>query len=147
MNRKIRKIPVLAAIVCIMSSCGNTHETYTVTEQTFNEAVYASGELFPGEYHIIKSSATERILEILVKEGDRVGKGAVLVVLGTPADNDRLSVLENQVVLAKENSRDDSAILTELQQKIALAKAYISIFIICPLNRLVSYPLFCTSLN
>lgn len=112
----------MAIIICMMSSCSNPQETCTVTEQTFNEAVYASGELFPEEYHIIKSSFSECILEIPVKEGDKVNKGAVLVVLGTPADNDRLSVLESQVALAEENRQDNSAILTELEEKIALAK-------------------------
>ncbi len=122
MNRVIKEIIGVAFFACIAASCNDTNETYTVTEQTINEAVYASGELFPKEYHIIKSGFPDRILEIPVKEGDIVSKGAVLLVLGTPADDNRLSVLNNQAALAKENMQDNSATLTALQQKITLAK-------------------------
>jgi RND family efflux transporter MFP subunit len=71
---------------------------------------------------IIKSGFPDRIFEIPVREGDIVNKGAVLLVLGTPADDNRLSVLGSHVALAKENMQDNSATLTALQQKIALAK-------------------------
>ncbi len=122
MNKIIKEIIGITFFACIAASCNDTSETYTVTEQTFNEAIYSSGELCPEEYHIIKSGFPDRILEIPVKEGDIVRKGAVLLVLGTPADNNRLSVLNSQVALAKENMQDNSATLTALQQKITLAK-------------------------
>lgn len=118
----MNKTLITLAVVWLTISCGNLNEPYIVTEQTFNEAVYASGELFPEEYHIIKNGVPDRILEIPVAEGDIVTKGAVLVVLGTPAANDLLSVLESKVALAKENIEDNSAPLAALQQKIALAK-------------------------
>jgi RND family efflux transporter MFP subunit len=122
MNRIIKEIIGITFFACMVASCNNTNETCIVTEQTFNEAVYASGELFPEAYHIIKSGFPDRILEIPVREGDIVSKGAVLLVLGTPADDNRLSVLCSQVTLAKENMQDHSATLTVLQQKITLAK-------------------------
>ncbi len=122
MNRIIKGITGITFVACIAASCSDTSETYIVTEQIFNEAVYASGELLPEEYHIIKSGFPDRILEIPVKEGDSVSKGMFLLEEEPPADDNRLSVLGNQVALAEENMRDNSATLTALQQKIALAK-------------------------
>jgi multidrug efflux pump subunit AcrA (membrane-fusion protein) len=121
MNR-IKEIIGVVIVAFVAASCGNPKESYTVTEQTFNEAVYASGELYPEEYHIIKSSVPDRILKILVSEGDRVKTGDALVILGTPADNNQLEILNNQVVIAKGNAKENSAALTELQHKITLAK-------------------------
>lgn len=118
----MNKITGITFLACITASCGNAYETCTVTEQTFNEAVYASGELFPEEYHIIKSSFPDRILTIPVRENDTVNRGAVVVILGMPADDRRLSVLSSQLALARKNMQDSSATLTALQQKIVLAK-------------------------
>ena len=119
---KVCKIIVVAFAACIVISCGNMDETYTVTEQTFNEAVYASGELFPEEYHILRTSFSDRILNIFVKEGDMVESNDILVALGTPAESRQPTILENQLAIAKTNTQENSALFTELKHKISLAK-------------------------
>ena len=118
----INKTIAIIFAACIITSCGNTNEIYTVTEQTFNEAVYASGEVFPEEYHILKTSSADRILNIFVKEGDMIKSNDILVVLGTSAENHQPTILENQLAIAKANTWENSAILTELKHKISLAK-------------------------
>ncbi|MDR2680101.1 MAG: efflux RND transporter periplasmic adaptor subunit [Tannerella sp.] len=121
MNR-IKDVIVIACFACLAASCSNTGETCTVAEQTFNEAVYASGELFPETCHILKSGVPDRILKLAVKEGDNVRQGDVLVVLGTPADSGQIALLESLAAIAKSNARENSATLSEIRQKIALAQ-------------------------
>jgi multidrug efflux pump subunit AcrA (membrane-fusion protein) len=121
MNR-IKKLIGIVCSACLTASCGNTGVTFTVTEQTLNEAVYASGELFPEICHILKSSVPDRILKLAVKEGDNVHQGDMLIVLGMPAGSEQIAIMENQVAIAKANVQENSATLSEIRQKIVFAQ-------------------------
>ncbi|NIJ52288.1 efflux RND transporter periplasmic adaptor subunit [Dyadobacter arcticus] len=106
----------------VLSACNKESETYTVTERPLNEAVYASGEIFPEEYEYIQTNNSERIMKILVAEGDLVKKGDLLVVLGTPSQATQQRILTDEITLARGNAAQTSAPLAEIQEKIRLAK-------------------------
>ncbi len=113
---------IVAHMAFVVMSCGKKLDTHTVTEQTLNEAVYASGEIMPLEYHFLKSATPQNILKILVKEGDSVKQGDLLAILGTESDAKQMEILNRQVGLAQQNAAENSAVLNELKMKIKLAK-------------------------
>lgn len=115
-------IPILFAMACIAFSCGQKPETFAVTKEILNEAVYASGELMPKEYYFIRSNVSDRMLRSMVEEGDSVRKGQVLAVLGTPSEDRQLDILTQQVLIARKNQSENSPALAELQGRIRLAK-------------------------
>jgi HlyD family secretion protein len=114
--------PVLVGGLVVFCSCKKEVETFTVIEKPLNEAVYASGEIFPDEYEYIQTNTSERIMQILVKEGDLVKKGDMLVILGNPSQNTQQSILSDELKLARENAAENSASLAEIREKISLAK-------------------------
>ena len=105
-----------------LSSCKKEPASVKVTTQVINEAVYASGEIMPAEYEVMKAVASERILKILVAQGDQVQKGQVLAVLGQPSQNTQLDILGKQLRLARQSASDSSARARELRQKAVLAR-------------------------
>lgn len=117
----MKRYILIISVAIIAASCKKEATTYTVKEEILNEAVYASGEIMPVEYDFPSAGTTDRVLKILVKEGDSVKQGDVLVVLGTPSDNTQLDLLINQVALARQNASKNSAGFHELQNKIRLA--------------------------
>lgn len=122
MNKIIKKNTIIIFMSLIVLSCKNNDETFVVENKKINEAVYASGELYPEEYQILKCTSADRILEIFVKEGDIVEQGEILVQLGTTSAKEQIEILVNQVTIANENMQENSGILSELQYKIKLAK-------------------------
>lgn len=118
----MKQILYFPALLVALASCKNKAETYTVAGKLLNEAVYASGEILPEEYEYLQSRSTERILKIMVSEGDTVKKGDVLVLLGTPGDNTQLELLSEQLTLARKNAGGQSSTLAELQNRIKLAR-------------------------
>lgn len=112
----------LAVVALFVSACKKEPETYAVTEKPLNEAVYASGEIFPEVYEYVQSNSPERIMKIMVQEGDAVKKGEVLVLLGTPSQSTQLNLLADELRLARQNASENSAVIMEAQEKIALAK-------------------------
>ncbi|WAC13480.1 efflux RND transporter periplasmic adaptor subunit [Dyadobacter pollutisoli] len=113
---------LFGAAVFFFLACKKEPETYTIIEKPLNEAVYASGEIFPETYEYVQSNNPERIMKILVKEGDLVKKGEVLVLLGTPSQSTRLTLLTDELRLARQNASVQSPMLIEAQQKVALAR-------------------------
>jgi multidrug resistance efflux pump len=71
---------------------------------------------------MFKTGSYDRILKILVKEGDVVNPGDVLLVLGSHQDDNQVNILNDKVILSEKNINDNSAVLTELNSKINLAK-------------------------
>lgn len=106
----------------VFFSCKKEPASFKVTSRPINEAVYASGEIMPEAYELIKATSNQRILQILVEQGVPVRKGQVLVVLGEPSQNAQLGILDRQLRLARQNASDSSARSSELHQKAALAK-------------------------
>lgn len=109
-------------LVWLLFSCQDKAEEYTVSKKTLREAVYASGEILPMEYEYITSTSTDRILRILVEEGDSVKAGQVLAVLGTSNQDGQMEILSRQVAIARENASERSAAVAELEERIALAQ-------------------------
>ncbi|MFC3196751.1 efflux RND transporter periplasmic adaptor subunit [Parapedobacter deserti] len=120
MKTKLRSL--LLFVLSGLSSCRQPAETQVVETRSLREAVYASGEILPLEYEYTAASNPERIHRILVNEGDTVNAGQVLVILGTPSEDEQLGILSNQVALARENASEQSAAMAELYERIALAK-------------------------
>ena len=114
-------ILVLAGLGAL-SSCKKDRASFKVTTQAINEAVYASGEIMPAEYEVMKVITSERILKILVAQEDQVQKGQVLAVLGQPSQNTQLDILGKQLRLARQSASDSSARARELRQKAVLAR-------------------------
>lgn len=114
--------PVLIGVLFISSACKKEVETYTVTDKPLNEAVYASGQIFPEEYEYIQTKNPERIMRILIREGDIVKKGDILVILGTPSQDTQQRILSDELKLARENAAANSASVTEIQGEITLAR-------------------------
>lgn len=106
-------------VVLSLASCTEEVETYTVEEKTLNEAVYASGEIYPEEYEFMVTANSEQVLRIMVEEGDKVKGGDVLAVLGTPSEKSELNILSNQVALARQNTQENEAYLSNLGAKSA----------------------------
>jgi len=104
-------------------SCKDKKETYTVKEQTINEAVYASGEIEPEEFYEITAPASDRILKTYVTEGDTVKKGQLLAALGTAADAAALKTAEQQIAIAGQNSGSNSSQLNAIAIQIKAAQA------------------------
>lgn len=115
---KIIPIFILAVLLC---SCKHNGKPYTVAEHTINEAVYASGEVYPVQYCFLKSPKTAPVLQILVKEGDHVSAGDVLVIMGSTDDAGKIRLAAGQVAIARENANGNSAILNGIQAKIDIA--------------------------
>ncbi|GGH20643.1 hypothetical protein GCM10007423_01140 [Dyadobacter endophyticus] len=119
----MKKFCILAlAGLAALSSCKKEPASFKVTTQAINEAVYASGEIMPAEYEVIKAVTSEHILKILVAQGNQVQKGQVLAVLGQPSQNTQLDILDKQLRLARQNASDSSARARELRQKAVLAR-------------------------
>ncbi len=110
---------ILALLLC---ACKQNGEPYTVAEHTINEAVYASGEVYPMQYYFLRSSKTAPILQILVKEGDKVSAGDVLVIMGSTDETEKIRLATGQVAIARENANENSAVLNEIQAKIDIAE-------------------------
>lgn len=103
-------------------SCEEKKETYIVKEQILNEAVYASGEILPATYEILKVGSPERILKIFVKEGDIVNPGSTLILLSGSDLKEQLGILDDQLRLARRNTKESESVLTELSERIRIAK-------------------------
>lgn len=103
-------------------SCRKEPAGYKVTTKAVNEAVYASGEIMPDQYEVISAVSGERILKIMVAQGERVQKGQILAVLGQPGQDAQLDILGKQLRLARENASDSSAKSLELRQRAVLAR-------------------------
>lgn len=112
---------ILASLVTF-SSCKKEPASFKVTTRPVNEAVYASGEIMPVDYELIKASSSQRVLQILVTQGEQVRRGQVLAVLGQPSQSTQLDILSEQLRLARRNGSDSSARGLELRQKAGLAK-------------------------
>lgn len=118
MKRYILIVGLLAAL----AACSGQEETYEVQQRAFNEAVYASGQIMPAPYHYLEVNAADRIMRILVEEGNTVDSGNVLAVLGTPSENRQLEILTRQVSLARDMAGNQSAVLDELKARTRLAR-------------------------
>lgn len=110
---------ILAVLLC---ACKQNGEQYTVVEHTINEAVYASGEVYPMQYYFLKPPKTAPILQILVKEGDKVSAGDILVIMGSTDETEKIRLAAGQVAIARENASGNSAILNEIQAKRDIAE-------------------------
>lgn len=118
----MQKFLVLTVTAVLAVACKKEAETYTVQQRPLNEAVYASGEIMPADYYFLRTTSSDRLLKILVKEGDQVKQGDLLAVLGTPSESEQRDILANQVTLAARNARRNSATLTQLESSIAFAR-------------------------
>lgn len=114
---------LILSVIPTLMTCKNEPKSTRVTTRPVNEAVYASGEIMPGEYELVKAKSSERLLQILVRQGEDVRKGQVLAVLGEPGQNAQIDILGRQLRLARQNASDSAARGLELRQKAMLAKA------------------------
>lgn len=119
----MKKFLIIALAVFMAVACKQKTATYTVQSRPLNEAVYASGEIMPEAYYFLKSNAADLLMKVMVKEGDAVHKNEVLAVLGTPSQLTQEDIQHSQVALAGKNAQPGSSSLSELQKRIALAKA------------------------
>jgi HlyD family secretion protein len=55
----------------LLAACSNAEEVYTVQERLINEGVYASGEILPVEFDILKPTQPDRILPDARLQGRR----------------------------------------------------------------------------
>ena len=99
---------LLAGLSTILS-CKKEPASFKVATRPVNEAVYASGEIMPEAYELIKATSSQRILQVLVSQGEQVRKGQILAVLGQPSQNTQLDILNEQLRLARRNASDSSA--------------------------------------
>ncbi|MCD8263291.1 MAG: HlyD family efflux transporter periplasmic adaptor subunit [Tannerellaceae bacterium] len=118
----MKKIISILLLAVFFYSCKQTGEPYIVGEHIINEAVYASGEVYPTQYYFLKSPKTAPILRILVKEGDYVLAGDILVIMGSTDETKKIRLAFDQVTIARENANGNSAILNEIQAKIDIAQ-------------------------
>lgn len=118
MNRYL----LFAALSGALFACGAAEETYEVQERDFNEAVYASGQIMPAPYQFMEVSTPDKIMRILVEEGNVIDSGSVIAVLGTPSENRQVEILSRQLALAREMAGEQSAILDELRTRSRLAR-------------------------
>ncbi|MBC9933210.1 efflux RND transporter periplasmic adaptor subunit [Chitinophaga qingshengii] len=118
----MKTLLTLAGIGLLLLACKSKTATYTVQSRTLNEAVYASGEIMPEAYYFLKANSADLLLKVPVKEGDNVKQNEILAVLGTPSQLEQVDILHRQVALAGSNAQAGSAALTELKNRIALAK-------------------------
>lgn len=114
-------IVIIAGLVFLFS-CKEKKETYTVKQQTINEAVYASGEVEPVGFYEIATPIADRILKTYVAEGDIVKKGQLLAILGTTADANALGTVEQQIAIAVRNAGSNSSQLNALVIKMKAAQ-------------------------
>ncbi len=103
-------------------SCSGNDSSFTVREETINEAVYASGEIMPEPYRFIQSGMNEIINHICVEVGDCVKEGDIVAFLGSSEDDKLLSVLMQQLETVKDAGNSNSPVLNELRQKIDAAR-------------------------
>jgi Membrane-fusion protein len=115
------KILLFATIIATLNSCKQGNNQYVIQEHTINEAVYASGKVFPEQYHFLTPTKPTTILQILVKEGDFVTEGDILVVTGSFDETEKIRLASDQVAIAKRNMGENSAVLQEIQNKINIA--------------------------
>lgn len=121
MEDTVKRIYVGLLFLSLLA-CEEKRETYVVKEQLLNEAVYASGEVFPATYQILKVGSPERILKILVKEGDFVRAGTPLILLSSSDLKGQLGILDYQLRLARQNTEESESVLRELSERIRIAK-------------------------
>ena len=113
---------ILLIGLILLFSCSKKKETYTVKEQTINEAVYASGEIEPMEFYEITTPSADRILKTYVSEGDTVKKQQLLATFGTEADARALNTVEQQIAIANQNSGSNSSQLNAIVIQIKAAR-------------------------
>jgi len=99
----MKKSIISICVTIVLISCNHKEESYVVQEQIISEAVYASGTILPQEYNFIKSFTTAPILKIYAKEGCRVSKGDILVIIGSSDNSEKVGYAMKQVSIAKDN--------------------------------------------
>jgi Multidrug resistance efflux pump len=118
---KMKKVALFAIVMVMLNSCKDGDSQYIVEEHTINEAVYASGELFPEKYHFLKPTKSTVVLQILAEKDDLVSVGDILVITGNSDEKDKIRLASDQVAIAENNIGENSAILREIQRKIEVA--------------------------
>lgn len=117
------KTTTLIGITCaLLAACSNAEEVYIVQEKLINEGVYASGEILPAEFDILKSTQPDRILKIMVEEGQTVSNGETLIILGSENEQQQLLLLQRQLEIARQNLNEEEALFGEIKGKIRLAE-------------------------
>lgn len=90
------------AITVVLYSCGNKEQTIMPIRKDITQAVYASGKLFPLQYHKVVSTLPGYIEEIYVKVGDQVAVGTPLFKVKNEASGFSLQAAQNSLALARE---------------------------------------------
>ena len=117
-----RSFICLVISIFLFSACNEKEKKYKVHYKPLNIAVYASGKVMPDKYDILKATQTARILKINTTQGDTVSVSERLIYLGSSDLKDQLSLLKQQVTIAKANAAANSSTLQKLHQQIELAK-------------------------
>src|SRR5688572_9664597 len=86
-------------------------EGFLVQERTISDKIEVSGSLLPSEQTQIKSEISGRVVQLNIKEGSVVSKGAVMVKLFDADLQAQLKKLKVQLEIAKKTQERQSELL------------------------------------
>ncbi len=125
MNKKLLFIiPVVLITIGLVGfvSCNRT-KTIKPERKSITEAVYASGFLVPKNEYKVFALGDGYITAKYKEGGDTVKKGETIFRIQSDAAAARLSAAAAGLEFAKQNSEDNSPVLTDLKNKIKSAEA------------------------
>lgn len=102
--------------------CGKDTGTLRPEVKPLIEAVYASGFVVSGQEYQLFSQVDGNVSQILVKEGERVKKDQVVLVIEGNQQNARYELARQSYDIALNNYREGSPVLRELQTAVASAR-------------------------
>ncbi len=123
---KIYKGHFFTSFICfyvtILVSCKKSTESTLPTEKAINEAVYASGNIFPKNEYKLFASTEGTILAQLAQEGEAVKKNQLLLSIENTSQAARSQAAELIYRQSQSNAAANSPILKELENQIAILR-------------------------
>ncbi len=118
-------IPLVIVAIVIAVSC-NRNKTVRPERKSITEAVYASGYIVPRNEYKVYALSDGYITARFKNAGDDIKKGEVLYQVQNEASSTKYGATMTAYDIAKSNADENSAILSDLRNKINSAKAKFS---------------------
>lgn len=99
----------------LFTSCNDNSDSILPELKTINQAVYASGNIYPSEEYKVFANADGFITELKIQEGDSVLKDQDLMIIENDMQQARYESSEKIYDVAKSNVSNNSPVIEEYQ--------------------------------
>lgn len=109
--------PVYLFLALFLMACGGKEEKTSPQIKDLTQAVYASGKIYPLQYHRIVSGMPGYLEMLYVQVGDTVKVGSPLFKVRNEVNKFSINIAKNNLKLAKRMASDDSELLVALKKE------------------------------